>query len=150
VTFAGGGAMEFELVLPDGDAVARRSDGTAIATFAAGAGTWSSFAGTGLDVAGPGVDAGDFVYSQTVTAQIDLAMWDASAAASVPVSAAAGDDLFQLATNGKVYYTRADTSGHANLFVVQMTSASTTQLTQTDGTGLGFDHTVLGTYAGSR
>jgi hypothetical protein len=142
--------MEFELLLSDGDAVARRSDGTAIAVFAAGAGTWSSFAGTGLDVVGPGVDAGDFVYSQTVSAQTDLAMWDASAAASVPVSAAAGDDLFQLATNGKVYYTRADASGHANLFVVQMAGPTTTQLTQTDGTGLGFDHTVLGTYAGSR
>src|SRR5262249_19524217 len=116
----------------------------------AAAGTWSSFAGAGLDVMGPGVDAGDFVYSQTVSAQLDLAMWDASAAASVPVSTAAGDDLFQPATNGRAYYTRARTRSHPNRLVVRMAGPTTTQLPQTDGTGLGFDHTVLGTYAGSR
>ncbi len=149
-THAGGGAMQFERVLGNGDALARRTDGTAIAIFDASATSWSTISGTGLDVVGAGVDDGDFVYEQTASSQVDLAMWDASGSASVDVSTTTGDDTWQATTNGKVYFVRDDTYGNANLFVFKVATTTATQLTESDANGVGFDYTVQDTYSGTR
>lgn len=150
IAFAGGGAMQFALVLANGDALAQRTDGTTIAVFDGTAGAFSTIAGTGLAVAGPGTDAGDFVYAQTASAQQDLAMWDASAAAPVLLSTTAGDDVWQATTNGKIYFTRSDVTGHAQLHVHAVATGVTLQLTRNDAAGVGFDHVVTGTYRGTR
>jgi hypothetical protein len=151
-TWAAGAAVATALgLLGNGDVVARRSDGGALDLFDVSAGTWNAaIVGTGLAFGGDGIDTGDFVYALTVNAQTDLAMWDASGAASVVVSDTAGNDAFQVRTaDGTVLFTRANPSRTVgDLFVWDGTD--TTQLTDEDSLGLRRDHTVVGKYAGAR
>ncbi|MBX3464647.1 MAG: hypothetical protein KF830_15870 [Planctomycetes bacterium] len=135
--------------LPNGDVVAARADGTALAVFDVSVGSWApAITGTDLAFAGVGVDGGDFVYSATVGAQTDLAMWDASAIASVVVSDVAGDDVYQArAADGAILFTRVGSGGNADLF---RWDGATTRLTDVDAAGLAHDHAVLGQYFGAR
>ncbi len=151
-TNAAGGTVSTTVgVLTNGDVVAQRTDGTALRLFDVSAGTWNAaIAGTGLAYAGNGLDAGDFVYSLTASSQTDLSMWDASGTASVVVSDTTGDDVFQaLTANDTVLFTRV-VSGNttADLFVWNGTTA--TRLTNADSANLLHDHTVLGSYTGTR
>ncbi|GAB4138804.1 MAG: hypothetical protein Fur0037_04670 [Planctomycetota bacterium] len=149
VTLTGAAAEQFQAVLPNGDVVVRTADGARVDVFDVSAGSWSGFAGVGISYAGPGVDAGDFVYSETAGGDADLYLWDASASTSVPVSTAAGTDLFQCAAAGRLFFTN-DGSTHADLFVFDPATSASTQVTGPDGAGQSHDHTVLGTYVGSR
>jgi len=150
VSLAGGVGWASDRTLANGDVVIRGGSGTKLAAFDVSAGTWGTpIIGTGLDAVGDGIADGDFVYRQTVSSQTDLAMWDASAAASVTVSNTAGNDTFQGSSSGKVFFTRT-TDGHEQLFVWNATSLAETQLTVTDSAGLDHDYSVLGTYAGAR
>ena len=151
-TWAASGAVATVLGrVANGDVVGARQDGTALARFDASAGTWGTpITGTGLTFAGDGLDDGDFVYSLTAGAQTDLSMWDASASAPVVVSDVAGNDAFQVRTvDGTLLFTRVVGGGTtADLFVWD--GAAATRLTQADAAGLLHDHTVLGSYSGSR
>lgn len=151
-TWAASGTVATTLgVLANGDVVARRSDGTRLALFDASAGTWGTpITGTGLAFAGAGLDTGDFVYTSTVSSQVDLSMWDASAGNSVVVSDTVGDDTFQAATlDGTILFTRV-ASGRTNQELFAWNGTTETQLTDVDGAGLRHDHTVLGSYVGAR
>jgi hypothetical protein len=151
-TWAAGGTVGTTLGrVANGDVVAARADGTALAVFDVSVGTWGApIVGTGLAFAGNGLDEGDFVYTLTASAQVDLSMWDASATGSVVVSDVAGADAFQaLTADGTVLFTRVATGNTtADLFVWD--GATATQLTAADGAGLLHTHAVLGQYAGSR
>ena len=147
---AGGTVSSTASRLANGDVVAVRADGTAINAFDVSTGTWGAgIAGTGLAFGGDGIDDGDFVYSLTAAAQNDLSMWDASAGNAVVLSDVAGNDTFAARTlGGTILFTRVvGTDSNADLFVWDGTDE--TQLTDEDDAGV-HDHTVLGTYAGSR
>ncbi|HEX5053160.1 MAG TPA: hypothetical protein VFZ65_15400 [Planctomycetota bacterium] len=151
-TFAAGAEITSTLgVLANGDVVAGRVDGTALSVFDVSAGTWAApIVGTGLAFAGPGIDDGDFVYTLTASSQTDLSMWDASASTSVVVSDTAGDDTFAARTlDGTILFTRVVT-GNTNTDLVVWNGTAATRLTDVDSAGLTHDHTVLGTYSGSR
>lgn len=151
VDFTSAGALEFGGTLANGDAVVQRTDGTALCLFDSSAGAWDApITGTGLAFAGDGLDAGDFVYSLTASSQTDLSMWDASGTASVVVSNTAGDDTFGAKTDdGTILFTRVvGTNTTADLFVWD--GATATRLTTADGAAIKHDHTVLGTYSGTR
>ena len=152
VTWAAGTAVATSVnVLTNGDVVAFAADGTALNIFDTSAGTWGTpITGTGLSFGGNGFAAGDFVYSLTATAQTDLSMWDASATASVVVSSTAGNDVFQALTlDTKILFTRVvGTNTNADLFTWDGTTE--TRLTDEDAAELLHNHTVLGTFAGTR
>ena len=152
VTWAAGSAVATSLgILANGDVVAQRTAGTALAVFDVSVATWGTPI-TGVDVAfaGDGLDAGDFVYTLTVSSQTDLSMWDASATGSVVVSNTSGNDVFQTLTDDNtILFTRVvGTNTNADLFVWNGTTA--TQLTDVDEANLLHNHTVLGTYVGTR
>lgn len=150
--FGPGGTVGLGGLLQNGDLVAQLADGTQIARFDVSAGTWgAAIVGTGQAFRGDGVDEGDFVYSQSVAAQEDLSMWDESAAAPVAVSSAPGDDAFQCRSlSGTLLFTRV-IAGNANADLFEWEQvAGETQLTDMDGLGVRHDHSVGGTYAGSR
>lgn len=151
-TYAAGGSTSTTLgVLTNGDVVAQRADGTALALFDVSAGTWGTpITGTGLVFEGNGLDAGDFVYRATVSSQSDLSMWDASGTTSVVVSDTTGNDVFQARTvDGTILFTRVVAGNtNADLFVWDGTTA--TRLTTADAAGLKHDHTVLGQFTGAR
>ncbi|MCK5943150.1 MAG: hypothetical protein KAI24_14315 [Planctomycetes bacterium] len=152
VTWSAGGAVSTTLnVLGNGDVVALREDGTALNIFDASAGSFvGAITGTGLTFGGAGIDDGDFVYGATVSSQTDLNMWDASATATVAVSNATGDDTFQARTlDGTILFTRV-TAPNTNQDLWVWNGTTATQLTDEDTAGLRHDHTVLGTFAGSR
>ncbi|MCC7064831.1 MAG: hypothetical protein IT456_18610, partial [Planctomycetes bacterium] len=75
---------------------------------------------------------------------------DASGTASVVVSDTTGDDTYGTNTlHGTILFTRVvGTNTTADLFVWDGTTA--TRLTTTDAADLNHDHTVLGTYSGTR
>jgi hypothetical protein len=151
-TWAAGGEVSTSLgLLGNGDVVAERTDGTALNLFDVSAGTWGTpIAGTGLAFGGNGLDDGDFVYSLTVSAQTDLSMWDASAAASVVLSDTTGDDAFQQATdNGTILFTRV-VAGNSNADLFVWNGTGETRLTAADSAGLLHDYSVLGKYSGAR
>ncbi len=150
-TWAAGGAAELGGVLANGDVVAQRTDGTALAAFDASAGSWGTpIAGAGLAFGGDGLDDGDFVYEVEAGGQTDLSMWDASATASVVVSDTAGDDAFAASTaGGTILFTRVVT-GNTNTDLFVWDGADETRLTDEDAAGLFFDHTVLGQFSGTR
>jgi hypothetical protein len=151
-TWAAGGAVATALGrVANGDVVAQRQDGTALARFDVSAGAWgTAITGVGLTFAGDGLDDGDFVYSLTASSQTDLSMWDASASASVVVSDTTGNDTYQARTaDGTLLFTRV-VSGNATADLFVWDGAETTQLTQADAASLLHDHTVLGTYQGTR
>lgn len=151
-TWAAGSTVDTTLgTVANGDVVARRADGTALAAFDVSAGTWGTpIAGSGLAFAGDGLDAGDFVYTQTVSSQTDLSMWDASATTSVVVSDTAGNDTFQILTaDATILFTRVvGTNTTADLFAWD--GATSTRITDADAANLLHDHTVLGKYSGTR
>jgi hypothetical protein len=150
-TWTAGGtvATSFGQLL-NGDVVAQRDDGTELDVFDVSAGTWgTAIAGTGLAFGGDGLDAGDFVYAVSVGSQTDLLMWDASAAASVVVSSAAGNDDYAIRTeNGTILFTRVVT-GNTNTDLFVWDGALATRLTDQEA-GLWHDHAVLGKYSGAR
>lgn len=151
VDYTSGGALEFGGTLANDDVVVQRTDGTALCLFDSSAGTWNTpITGTGLAFGGDGLDAGDFVYALTASSQTDLSMWDASGTASVVVSDTTGDDTYGTNTlHGTILFTRVvGTNTTADLFVWDGTTA--TRLTTTDAADLNHDHTVLGTYSGTR
>lgn len=141
-------------VLANGDVVALAADGSALNIFDTSAGTWGTpITGTGLTFGGNGLDTGDFAYSLTATAQTDLSMWDASAVRVVVISDTAGNDVFQsLTLNTTILFTRiVGTNTNADLFTWDGTTE--TRLTNKDNdevVELLRDHTVLGTFAGTR
>lgn len=150
VSHAGGGAMEFGGKLANGDVVAARADGTALARFDVSAGAWTTIAGTDLAFAGAGAEAGDFLYTGTVASQTDLFLWDDSATTSVTVSDLAGADAFQAVTaDGKVLFTHVYT-GNSNQDLMIWNGTTATRLTEADETGTLRDHTVLGTFTGAQ
>lgn len=150
-TWTAGGtvATSFGRLL-NGDVVAQRDDGTGLNVFDVSAGTWgTAITGTGLAFGGDGLDAGDFVYSVSVGSQTDLLMWDASAAAPVVVSSAAGNDSYAMRTdNGTILFTRVVT-GNTNTDLFVWDGALATRLTDQEA-GLWHNHTVLGKYSGAR
>lgn len=150
ITHTASGVVSLARVLTNGNALLHSDNGTEIATFNAALAAWSTMSGTGMSVVGDGIDAGDFVYTHAVGAQVDLVMWDQSASAPVAIATMIGDGRYQATSNGKVYWTSVDSTGFAQLFVRAVAAAVTTQLTQPDAAGLSFDHSVVGTYSGSR
>ena len=151
-TYAAGGAVSTTVgVVANGDVVAQRADGTALAVFDVSAGTWGApITGTGLVYAGDGLAAGDFVYSQTASSQTDLSMWDASAPGSVVISNTTGNDVYQTATaDGTILFTRV-VAGNSNADLFVWDGSTATRLTSADAAGLLHDHAVLGKYTGSR
>jgi hypothetical protein len=151
-TWTAGSAVSSTVhTLGNGDVVALQSDGTALNVFDVSAGTWgTAITGTGLQFGGDGLEAGDFVYSLTVSSQTDLSMWDASATGSVVVSNTAGDDTYGMLTaNSTILFTRV-ISGETNTDLFVWNGTAATQLTDEDGAGMRHDHEVLGKYAGSR
>jgi hypothetical protein len=151
-TWSAGGTVSTTVqVLGNGDVVALRDDGTALNVFDTSAGTWGTpIAGTALTFGGAGLEAGDFVYGATVSTQTDLLMWDASATTSVTVSNATGNDTYQALTlDGTILFTRV-TAPNTNQELWVWDGTTATQLTDEDSASLRHDHTVLGTYAGSR
>jgi hypothetical protein len=151
-TWAAGGAVASTLGrVANGDVVAVRTDGTALARFDVSAGTWGTpITGTGLAFGGDGLDAGDFVYALTASSQTDLSMWDESATASVVVSDTAGNDAYQVRTaDGTVLFTRV-VAGNTTADLFVWDGATATRLTQADAASLLHDHTVLGRYEASR
>ncbi|MCA8963836.1 MAG: hypothetical protein KDC48_03070 [Planctomycetes bacterium] len=150
-TYAAGGNVTANDTLANGDVVATRVDETAINVFDASAGTWGTpITGTGLTFGGDGLDDGDFVYTVTVSSQVDLSMWDASGTASVVLSDTAGDDAFAAKTeDGTILFTRVvGTNTNTDLFVWDGTDE--TRLTDEDAASLKHDHSVLGKYSGAR
>lgn len=151
-TWAAGGTVATTVgVLANGDVVGERTDGTRLCLFDVSAGTWNAaIVGTGLSFEGDGLAAGDFVYTVTANAQVDLSMWDASAGNSVVVSNTTGADAFALLTaNGTILFTRV-VAGNTNTDLFVWNGTAETRLTTTDSAGLLHDHTVLGKYAGTR
>jgi hypothetical protein len=151
-TNAAGGTVSTTLgLLANGDVVAQRTDGTALRLFDVSGGSWNAaITGTGLAFAGDGIDTGDFVYSLTASSQTDLSMWDASGTASVVVSNTTGNDVFQAATaNDTVLFTRV-VSGNSTADLFVWDGSTATRLTSADEANLLHDHTVLGSYAGTR
>jgi len=151
-TWTAGGAVAGTVhTLANGDVVAVRADGTALNVFDVSAGTWGTdITGTGLAFGGDGLDAGDFVYSLTVSSQADLSMWDASAGNSVVVSNMAGNDAYGMLTaDGTILFTHV-INGETNTDLFVWNGTAATQLTDADGAGMRHDHGVLGKYAGSR
>lgn len=138
-------------VLANGDVVAARSDASALGVFDAAAGAWSTaVSGTNLVFGGAGIDAGDFVFSRTVSGQTDLSMWDASETAAITVSNEAGNEVFQAHTlSNTVLFTRV-TAPNTNADLFAWNGTTVTQVTDIDSANLRHDHAVLGTYAGSR
>ncbi|MCR9244833.1 MAG: PKD domain-containing protein [bacterium] len=137
--------------LDNGDVVAQRADGTAINNFDVSGGAWGTqITGAGLAFEGDGLESGDFVFTVTVSAQVDLSMWDESGAAVVVVSNTAGTDDFQAKTaDGTLLFTRiVGTNTNADLFTWDGTTE--TRLTDEDTAGLKHDHTVLGQFTGTR
>ena len=144
-TWAAGGPTWLGALLANGDYVAERSDGTAIAVFDVSAGTWGTpITGTGLDTGGDGLDDGDFVYKAEVSGQDDLVMWDASATTSVTISSETGDDAFEAKAFGAaiLFTRRIGTATTDDLFTWDGTTA--TQLTGST-TSSGVDYNVIGT-----
>ena len=152
VSWAAGGLVADSVgQLANGDVVGQRDDNTAINSFDVSAGTWAAgIAGVGLAFEGDGLEDGDFVYTVTVSAQVDLSMWDASGANSVVVSDTAGTDDYQaLTSDSTILFTRiVGTNTNTDLFVWDGTTE--TRLTQADSVGLLYDHSVLGTFDASR
>lgn len=151
VTFTGGSTVTLGAKLSNGDVIVQNSAHTAIGRFDVSAGAWTTISGTGLVFGGAGIDAGDFVYAETVSAQTDLNMWDDSGTTSVAVSSTAGTDAFCAKTlDGTVLFTRVvGTNTNADLFVWDAT-AGATRLTTVDSASLLHDHSVAGTFAGTR
>ena len=151
-TWAAGGTADTGLgVLANGDVVAERTDGTALALFDVSAGTWGTpITGTGLAFVGDGLAAGDFVYTLTASSQTDLSMWDASLPGSVVISDTAGDDTFQTLTDdATILFTLVvGTNTTADLFYWDGTTA--VRITSADAADLLHDHSVLGKYSGAR
>ncbi|MBL8754701.1 MAG: hypothetical protein JNK15_15460 [Planctomycetes bacterium] len=151
-TYAAGGAVSTTVgAVANGDVVAQRTDGTALNVFDVSVGTWgTAITGTGLAFAGDGIDAGDFVYTLTASSQTDLSMWDASGTTSVVVSDTTGNDVFQASTaNDRILFTRV-VAGNTTADLFTWDGATATRLTQADEANLLHDHTVLGSYTGSR
>ena len=147
-----GGAVDWTANLGNGDFVFSRGDGLAVAVFDLSALTTSFTAnGTAVTFAGGGTADGDFLYTMTAAAQVDLSMFDASAPGAMVVSNTAGDDAFGAMTSaGEVLFTRTDAEGHDQLYLWDPVDTTTEQLTFNDAVGNGFDHRVLGTWSGTR
>lgn len=88
--------------------------------------------GAGAVFAGEGV-GGDFVVQTTVSAQLDLVLWDESAAASVTISSALGDDTFGVGLgDGDVLFLREDSGkSTTDLFLWDSATLAEKQLTDT-------------------
>jgi hypothetical protein len=150
-TWTAGGTVATSIgQLENGDVVAQRDDGTELNVFDVSAGTWgTAITGTGLGFEGDGLEDGDFVYTVSVGSQTDLLMWDASAAGSVVVSNAAGNDDYAIGTeNGTILFTRVVT-GNTNTDLFVWDGALATRLTDQEA-GLWHNHAVLGKYSGVR
>lgn len=150
VTWTAGSAIDSNVALLDnGDVVAWTADGTEIDNFDVSAGAFGGgIVGTGLAFGGAGIDAGDFVF--TANSGADMSMWDDSATAAVAVGGTASDPVFQARTlDGTILFT-AEATGKTNRDLFVWDGTDVTQLTDEDGAGMRHDHTVLGTYAGSR
>ena len=144
-TWAAGGTVSPGGRLANGDYVEGRLDGTALNVFDVSVGTWGT-AITGVDLAfqGDGLDDGDFCYLATVSSQVDLNMWDASATASVSISSTAGDDAFAaLSLDGTILFTRKVGSNTTrDLFVWD--GATETRLTEEDSDDNFHDYQGIG------
>jgi hypothetical protein len=137
-------------VLSNGDVVTKNLAGTRLGKFNADVANWGTdVTGTGLEFVGDGIAAGDYVFTRTVSAQIDLEMFDDSGDAVVVISDETGDDTFQSRTeDATVLFTRV-ASGNTNADLFVWDGADVTRLTGTGSADL-CDHAVLGNYSGTR
>ena len=152
VSWGAGSNASTELgILLNGDVVTRAASGNRISVFDISAQNWvPDTVGSGFAFRGDGIAPGDYVFSSTVSGQTDLSMWSDDAAAVLVVSDVTGDDTFQARTvDGTVLFTRVISGNtNADLFVWDGTTA--VQLTGTEPAGTRCDHSVLGTYTGTR
>jgi hypothetical protein len=144
-TWSAGGPVSSGGVLANGDLVEARADGSKLNVFDVSAGVWLvEIAGTSLLFGGDGLEAGDFVYSEDVTGQDDLKMYDASAASSVVVSDTAGNDAYAAKTlDGTILFTRI-VGANTTKDLFSWNGTSETRLTDVDSSGIYHDNIVVG------
>ena len=140
-----GGDAGLGAVLENGDLIAQRDDGAAIAVFDVAAGGWTSpIAGSGLDVAGAGLAAGDFVYEVQVSGQGDLMMWDASVGSPVTISSDVDDDAYDVADVGAAIFFQRRIGGAVTRDLFCWDGTATKQLTGAATASSGLDYEVRG------